>query len=261
MHAPSPLSRSSPTPPSTANSPDLHLDQRRLSKLSYESSPSQFTSTAHLLTDRSLSGFPSLSHRFTTFSSSPSISASDSPYLGPSRPLSLGDEVRSSPVPVSRPASPEPHTVHVLPRSTKVGSGPLPRLQGGRRRPPHARACRLPEGQGQMDRARRPCVLMARYHQPRRPPPPHCRHPHSIVRIPLSSFFHPRFRVYLATGCCASNPSYACAEARHSDGPRSQYSLYPPLFPGRRAQTAPSCGHSRHLYAVEIEQGHQAGRT
>ncbi|KAI0353021.1 beta-glucan synthesis-associated [Trametes cingulata] len=87
-----------PSPPSTSSDP--HADQNRYSKVSFDSSPSYPASSAHLLPDRSLSYYPSISYRFTAFSSSPSLSAaSDSPYIGPSRPLSLGDEYTLSPDP------------------------------------------------------------------------------------------------------------------------------------------------------------------
>ncbi|KAL1946515.1 hypothetical protein VTO73DRAFT_14619 [Trametes versicolor] len=99
LHAPSPLRNASPTPASSVSDP--FTDQQRLSKLSYDSSPSHAPgSSAHLLQDRSLSSYPSIAYRFTAFSSSPSLSvASDSPYIGPSRPLSLGDDYTFSPDP------------------------------------------------------------------------------------------------------------------------------------------------------------------
>ncbi|OBZ76649.1 Beta-glucan synthesis-associated protein KRE6 [Grifola frondosa] len=55
--------------------------------------PSTVTSTTNLLADRSppLSTISSL-NRINSFTSSPSLSAADSPYLGAGRPLSLGDE-------------------------------------------------------------------------------------------------------------------------------------------------------------------------
>ncbi|KAI0772106.1 hypothetical protein BD413DRAFT_53323 [Trametes elegans] len=90
----------SPSPPSTASDP--HSDQRRFSdKVSFESNaPSYPASSTHLLPERPLYSYPSISYRFANASSSPSISAaSDSPYLGPSRPLSLGDEYTFSPDP------------------------------------------------------------------------------------------------------------------------------------------------------------------
>ncbi|KAI0660810.1 beta-glucan synthesis-associated [Cubamyces menziesii] len=87
-----------PSPPSTSSEP--HADQSRFSKVSFDSSPSYPASSTHLIPDRSLSSYPSISYRFTSFTSSPSLSAaSDSPYLGPSRPLSLGDHYTLSPDP------------------------------------------------------------------------------------------------------------------------------------------------------------------
>ncbi|KAI9000838.1 hypothetical protein BD414DRAFT_14381 [Trametes punicea] len=99
MQALPPLSSHSPSPPSPpSTNSDPHADQSRFSKVSFESSPSFPAATAPLLHDRSLSSYPSIAYRFTSFSSSPSLSAaSDSPYIGPSRPLSLGDEVRLPP--------------------------------------------------------------------------------------------------------------------------------------------------------------------
>lgn len=70
----------------------------RTSKGSIDSSPSSPStrSASRLIQDRSLNGLPPISYRFAASSSSPSLSAaSDSPYLGPSRPLSLGDGVSS----------------------------------------------------------------------------------------------------------------------------------------------------------------------
>ncbi|KAI0720307.1 beta-glucan synthesis-associated protein-domain-containing protein [Cerioporus squamosus] len=90
-----------------AHSPSLRppLDSSyssRTSKGSVDSSPSSPSSrsASRLLQDRSLQGFPPISYRFAASSSSPSLSAaSDSPYLGPSRPLSLGDGYTLSPDP------------------------------------------------------------------------------------------------------------------------------------------------------------------
>ena len=77
---------SSPRPPPSSFS-------SRNSKASIDSSPSfpGSTSSTRLLQSQT---YPSISYRFTASNSSPSLSAaSDSPYLGPSRPLSLGDSV------------------------------------------------------------------------------------------------------------------------------------------------------------------------
>ena len=82
-------SSSSPSPPSSG-----HFDPaegNRYSKASISSYPS---SASRLLSDP----FPSIPRRLTSYGSSPSLSvASDSPYVGPSRPLSLGDQVCSLP--------------------------------------------------------------------------------------------------------------------------------------------------------------------
>ena len=73
-------------------------DVSRSSKYSVDSSPSTRDSTGPraLLADRPLASYPTISYRFAAAAhSSPSLSAaSDSPYLGPSRPLSLGQDVR-----------------------------------------------------------------------------------------------------------------------------------------------------------------------
>ncbi|KAI0750983.1 hypothetical protein C8Q80DRAFT_544234 [Daedaleopsis nitida] len=56
-----------------------------------------YSPSARLLQSHS---FPPISYRFAATLSSPSLSAaSDSPYLGPSRPLSLGDSYTLSPDP------------------------------------------------------------------------------------------------------------------------------------------------------------------
>ncbi|KAI0722784.1 beta-glucan synthesis-associated [Earliella scabrosa] len=83
---------SSPRPPPSSFS-------SRNSKASIDSSPSfpGSTSSTRLLQSQT---YPSISYRFTASNSSPSLSAaSDSPYLGPSRPLSLGDSYTLSPDP------------------------------------------------------------------------------------------------------------------------------------------------------------------
>lgn len=72
----------------------------RSSKASVSPSPSVQGSTFRMLSDRSSGPFPSIARRLTSYGSNPSLSAaSDSPYLGTSRPLSLGDQVRPSPPP------------------------------------------------------------------------------------------------------------------------------------------------------------------
>ncbi|KAI0650555.1 hypothetical protein C8Q79DRAFT_392357 [Trametes meyenii] len=101
MHGPPPPAPASPSPPSTDSDPHSDGPDNRFSKASYDSAPSSYpASSTHLVQDRSFFSYPSISYRFTAFSSSPSLSlASDSPYLGPSRPLSLGDQYTFSPDP------------------------------------------------------------------------------------------------------------------------------------------------------------------
>ncbi len=93
----------------------------RASKASVSPSPSVQGSNFRLLPDRT-SGpgpFPSIARRLTSYGSNPSLSAaSDSPYLGTSRPLSLGDQVR--------PFPPRPHPMHDLNRMELVPSTPSP---------------------------------------------------------------------------------------------------------------------------------------
>lgn len=87
--------------PSMAHSlsplPAPSQDSIRDSKGSIESSPSSFptsSSTSRLLSQYQYQSFAPISYRLTASNSNPSLSAaSDSPYLGPSRPLSLGDQV------------------------------------------------------------------------------------------------------------------------------------------------------------------------
>ncbi|EJF62408.1 beta-glucan synthesis-associated [Dichomitus squalens] len=85
------MAASTPPPPST--SPFDSAEGSRNSKGSISSYPS---SASRLLSET----LPSLPRRLTSYGSSPSLSvASDSPYLGPSRPLSLGDLYTLSPDP------------------------------------------------------------------------------------------------------------------------------------------------------------------
>ncbi|KAI1796200.1 beta-glucan synthesis-associated [Ganoderma leucocontextum] len=98
----------------------------RLSKASTSSVPG---STFRLVPDRFSGPFPSVARRLTSYGSNPSLSAaSDSPYLGTSRPLSLGDQY-------TLPPDPQTWGTRLLPEDKEEDDdlhGPDPEVQGER---------------------------------------------------------------------------------------------------------------------------------
>ncbi|PIL37320.1 hypothetical protein GSI_01013 [Ganoderma sinense ZZ0214-1] len=102
----------------------------RNSKASVSPSPSVKGSTYRLVSsDRSSGPFPSIARRLTAYGSNPSLSAaSDSPYLGASRPLSLGDQY-------TLPPDPQTWGTRLLPEDKEEDDdlhGPDPDVRGER---------------------------------------------------------------------------------------------------------------------------------